>query len=76
MKTETSIRFILNSDDIERDVVPGMLALDFIRDQQGLAGTKEGCREGDCGACIVLVGQLDGGWNEISADDCLSDSYG
>lgn len=35
---------------------PGTPALDFIRGQMGLKGTKEGCREGDCGACAVLVG--------------------
>ena len=32
-------------------------ALDFIRHTMGLTGTKEGCREGDCGACAVLVGE-------------------
>jgi len=32
--------------------------LDFIRQQQRLLGTKEGCKEGECGACTVLLGQL------------------
>ena len=40
---------------------PGMVLLDFIRYQQHLMGTKIGCREGDCGACTVLVGELCGG---------------
>lgn len=35
-----------------------MLLLDFIRYQQNLTGTKIGCREGDCGACTVLVGEV------------------
>ncbi len=37
---------------------PGMVMLDFIRYHQHLTGTKVGCREGDCGACTVLVGEL------------------
>ncbi|MGB4585765.1 MAG: FAD binding domain-containing protein [Rectinemataceae bacterium] len=36
----------------------GAPALDFIRGELGLTGTKEGCREGDCGACAVLVGEF------------------
>lgn len=38
----------------------GSPALDFIRGELGLCGTKEGCREGDCGACAVLVGEKAG----------------
>jgi xanthine dehydrogenase small subunit len=61
MTTRPSIRFILNADIVETNVAPGMLALDFLRNQQRLSGTKEGCREGDCGACTVLVGELNEG---------------
>ncbi len=35
-----------------------MLVLDFVRYHQNLMGTKIGCREGDCGACTILVGEL------------------
>ncbi|MEO5564656.1 MAG: 2Fe-2S iron-sulfur cluster-binding protein [Chitinophagaceae bacterium] len=52
------IRFILNEKTIETDMPPGLALLDFIRYQQHLVGTKIGCREGDCGACTVLVGEL------------------
>jgi xanthine dehydrogenase small subunit len=36
----------------------GFPSLDFIRGEMGLSGTKEGCREGDCGACAILVGEI------------------
>jgi len=52
------IRFILNEKTIETDLPPGRVILDFIRYHQHLMGTKIGCREGDCGACTVLVGSL------------------
>ncbi len=54
----TLIRFILNDKTIATDLQPGMVLLDFVRYHQHLTGTKIGCREGDCGACTVLVGEL------------------
>ena len=52
------IQFILNNQTIKTSVNSGITLLDFIREYQQLKGTKIGCREGDCGACTVLVGEL------------------
>jgi xanthine dehydrogenase small subunit len=54
------IEFILNEQDITTDFPSGMTVLDFVRYRQNLKGTKIGCREGDCGACTILVGELIG----------------
>ncbi|HMC00487.1 MAG TPA: FAD binding domain-containing protein, partial [Flavobacteriaceae bacterium] len=52
------IQFILNKKIIKTSSHTGMTLLDFVRYEQRLTGTKIGCREGDCGACTVLVGTL------------------
>lgn len=66
------IEFILNEKNIRTDLPPGMVLLDFIRYQQNLKGTKIGCREGDCGACTVLVGEIINGKLEYrSHTSCL-----
>jgi carbon-monoxide dehydrogenase small subunit len=49
------MRFTLNSGEVDVDVSPMARLLDVLRDECGLTGTKEGCGEGECGACTVLV---------------------
>lgn len=55
------IRFILNEQTVNTSLPPGSTVLDFVRYHKRLAGTKIGCREGDCGACTVLVGDFENG---------------
>ncbi len=55
------IRFILNNRLVETTEMPGVSLLDYIRYGNNLRGTKVGCREGDCGACTVIMGRLQQG---------------
>jgi len=57
-KITSMIEFILNNQYIQTNQSAGSTALDFVRYHRHLYGTKIGCREGDCGACTVLVGEL------------------
>jgi xanthine dehydrogenase small subunit len=61
-KPRSEIRFILNSEEVALSAVaPDETLLDYLRLRRSLRGSKEGCAEGDCGACTVLVGRLTGG---------------
>jgi xanthine dehydrogenase small subunit len=56
-----TIRFLLNGEPVElSDVAPTLTLLEWLRETRGLTGTKEGCNEGDCGACTVMVRDSDG----------------
>ena len=67
------VRFILNNKLVSTDLPAGSLLVDFIRYESNLKGTKIGCREGDCGACVVLVGEIkDGQLSYQSLTSCLT----
>lgn len=60
----TKITCTINGETVTREIADNMTLLRFLRDELHLIGTKEGCGEGDCGACTVIV---DG----VSVNSCL-----
>jgi len=65
------IRFVLDGEVIDvAEAAPTDTLLDHLRNALRRTGTKEGCAEGDCGACTVVVGELDGDavkWRAVNA---------
>lgn len=49
------IKFILNGKPVEVTLSPTLRFLDVLREHFGLTGAKEGCGEGECGACAILM---------------------
>jgi xanthine dehydrogenase small subunit len=55
------IQFLLNRElRTEHALDPNVTVLNYLREHVGKTGTKEGCASGDCGACTVVVGELEG----------------
>jgi len=54
-KITMTIEFTLNGRNTTLDVAPDRRAVDVLREELGLTGTKEGCGAGECGACTILV---------------------
>ena len=68
---DDEIRFLLNGERVDvSGVSPQTTLLEYLRDERTLTGTKEGCAEGDCGACTVVLGERANGgiaWKPINA---------
>jgi xanthine dehydrogenase small subunit len=61
------IRFLLNGEPRDVEAAPTVTLLDWLREEARLTGTKEGCNEGDCGACTVMVTDPDGTARALNA---------
>ena len=69
-----SVKFLLNNKILEiNNPDPNQTILDYIRTDLKKTGTKEGCAEGGCGACTVVLGELVNGELKYSAiNSCIS----
>jgi len=55
MQIEIEIEFKVNGKEYKINVCPTLRLVDLLREKLGLTGTKEGCGEGECGSCTVIM---------------------
>jgi len=60
------IKFILNGQEVSAETGNQGILLKYLRDKAGMKGVKEGCGEGECGACSVLIGYLKSDQKNVS----------
>lgn len=68
-----TLQFLLDGEVVRvADLPPTTTVLEWLREHRGRCGTKEGCNEGDCGACTVVIGELrDGGIRHRAINSCI-----
>ncbi|MDP3294292.1 MAG: xanthine dehydrogenase small subunit [Nevskia sp.] len=72
--SDHSVRFALDGHVVSAEITdPTLTLLEYLRLQAGRTGTKEGCAEGDCGACTVVLGELnsEGGIDYRAVNSCI-----